>query len=100
VRRLRGKPPAARRGQRGTETYVDTPAGPLFIRHANIGWLVREFEAGGLRLRSRRPGQLTEAYTLLPEPLARLALRVNTLRLPTRLAFGTLLTFERPSALA
>jgi SAM-dependent methyltransferase len=96
VRRLRGKPPAARRGRRGTETYVETPAGPLFIRHANIGWLVREFEAHGLCLRSRRPGQFSESYVFLPEPLAALVHRVNSLRLPTRLSFGTLLTFERP----
>ncbi len=100
VRRLRGKPPAARRTHRGVETYVETEAGPLFIRHANIDWLVREFEAHGLRLRSRRAGQISESYVFLPEPLASLVHRINALRLPTRLAFGTLLTFERPAAAA
>lgn len=98
VRRLRGKAPVARRTVRGLESYVGTPAGPLFIRHANVPWLVRQFEANGLKLHSRRPGQFSESYVFLPEPLARLVHRFNAMRLPTRMSFGTLLTFERPAA--
>lgn len=94
-RRLRRKPPVSRRSPRGTEAHIDTSAGPLFIRHSNISFLVAEFEKHGMTLRSRRPGQFSESYVFLPKPLGGLVHSLNRLRLFTRLSFGTLLTFER-----
>jgi SAM-dependent methyltransferase len=96
ARMVLGKHRKVRRTVRGTETYTQTEAGPLFIRHANISWLTEAFEQHGLELREREAGQFSEMYSLLPDRLAPLLHRINRLPLPARLSFGTLLVFERP----
>jgi SAM-dependent methyltransferase len=98
VNRLRRRRHPATRHPAGLETLIDTPTGPLFIRHTNLPWLVREMEARGLRLAHRESGQFTEAYTRLPSPAASMVHRANRwLRHgPSRLSFGTILMFERP----
>ena len=100
LNRLRGRPHPAIRRPSGLETYVDTPTGPLLIRHMNVAWLIREFEARGLLVQSRRPGQFTELYAYLPDGrVSRLVHRCNRwLRDhgPTRLSFGTMLVLAAP----
>jgi 2-polyprenyl-3-methyl-5-hydroxy-6-metoxy-1,4-benzoquinol methylase len=50
----------------GLEAWEDTASGRLVTRQADIPWIIAEFERHGLRLRSRRAGQFTEIYTVLP----------------------------------
>lgn len=64
-RRLRRRPPLPRTVA-GIESTITTPTGPLFIRRADVSWLISEFERQGLQLEARSPGQLTELYTRLP----------------------------------
>jgi hypothetical protein len=101
LNRVRGRRPVHRRTPSGVHSVVETPSGQLFIRHTNVAWLVREFERHGLVLRSRRPGQFSEAYALLPGAAARrLVHRLNAVvqrRGRSRLAFGTVLVLERPA---
>ena len=94
--RARGRAPFHRRTPAGLETVRDTPTGPLLIRHANIPWLIREFERHGLTLERRQPGQLTELYTRLPFPRAVHALNRAWARYGSAgPAFGNVLTFRR-----
>lgn len=53
----------------GIERWKATPAGPLFVRQANIGWLCRRFEKEGLVLRKRLAGQFTELYSKISSTL-------------------------------
>lgn len=57
-----GRTVSRRRMPAGTERWRQTPAGPLLARRADIGWLIRAFEARGLVLEHRIACQLTEAY--------------------------------------
>jgi SAM-dependent methyltransferase len=88
-----------RRTPAGIEHWKDTEAGPLLIRHANVGWLVRAFADRGLTLRRRMAGQLTESYRKLPRFAAGVAHDVNArwLRGNGRpsLAVGTILVLEK-----
>jgi len=49
----------------GLEYWEETTAGKLLTRQANITWLIRAFEAKGLMVQKRVPGQFTETYTRL-----------------------------------
>lgn len=85
----------------GPEAWESTAAGPLVTRQADIPWLIAEFKRHGLRLHSRRAGQFTEIYTVLPwKPLRRLVHLFNDTWFGyVRRAgpsFGNLLVFDRP----
>ena len=85
----------------GREVWENTATGRLVTRQADIPWLISEFERHGLRLRTRRAGQFTEIYTVLPwKPLRRLVHLFNEIwfRYVRRAgpSFGNLLVFVRP----
>jgi SAM-dependent methyltransferase len=96
-----GRTDSRERVPAGMERWRPTPAGPLFARRADIGWLVRAFARRGLALRERVPCQFTEAYVYLPDGLARRA--VNALNRfwfrrvrSGRLASSNFLVFQKP----
>ncbi len=62
----------------GVEHWVVRDGDALVTRQADIGWLVRAFEAHGLTVERRIAGQFSEAYTLFSAaPLKRLVHRFN-----------------------
>jgi hypothetical protein len=97
-----GRTESRERTPAGMERWRPTPAGPLFARRADVGWLIGAFERRGLVLRRRLACQLTEAYVYLPSGslprrvvngLNRLWFRhVRT----GRLASSNFLVFEKP----
>ncbi|MEK6672302.1 MAG: class I SAM-dependent methyltransferase, partial [Nitrospirota bacterium] len=50
----------------GIERWKNTPSGPLFVRQANIGWLIKTFEKEGLFVRKRIAAEFTELYRKVP----------------------------------
>jgi hypothetical protein len=102
LKRLLGRPSA--RGTRtpaGVEYWEETSNGKLMTRQADIPWLIAEFERNGLELVTRRAGQFSETYTILPsKPLRTLVHAFNkawfhwpALGGPS---FANLLVFTRP----
>ena len=86
-----GRTVSRRRVPSGTERWRTTPAGPLLARRADVGWLVREFEARGLVLRARLACQLTEAYVYVrPGSLVRRAIQRLNLFWLDRIRTGTI----------
>ena len=89
-----------KRTSRGIERWKATPAGPLFVRQANIGWLCRRFEKEGLVVRKRMAAEFTELYTKVPFYfIKRLIHFFNNvwfkyIRLPHP-AFGNILIFQK-----
>lgn len=85
----------------GIEFWEQTSSGRFMTRQADIPWLIREFERHGLQLQTRRAGQFTELYTLVPwKPLRLLVHAFNNLWFRCRWAgpaFGNLLVFRRPT---
>ena len=51
----------------GIEYWIDTTAGPLIVRKANMGFLINLLKQNGVDVKERWPGQFTEAYTHLAE---------------------------------
>jgi SAM-dependent methyltransferase len=86
----------------GLESWVRTPVANIVIRQSRIRALVGFFERGGCRLLAHRPGQFTELYRFCPDTMLASALQsfdnfwFSRIRSP-RLAYGSLLVFERPS---
>jgi 2-polyprenyl-3-methyl-5-hydroxy-6-metoxy-1,4-benzoquinol methylase len=96
-----------RQGRRGTRTaagveyWEETSNGKLMTRQADIPWLIAEFEKHGLKLVTRRAGQFSEIYTILPaKPLRRLVHAFNNAWFRCigfgGPSFANLLVFERP----
>jgi SAM-dependent methyltransferase len=84
----------------GLEVWEETPTGKLMTRQARIEGIVRSFGDHGARLVSRRAGELSELFTVLPwKPARRLVHAVNSLwfRWPALAgpAFGNLLVFRK-----
>lgn len=87
----------------GIEFWEETSTGSLMTRQADIPWMIQEFESRGLQLVTRRAGQLTEIYTVIPwKPLRRLVHVINNVWFRAiRWAgpsFGNLLVFRKPPA--
>ncbi|ANO50968.1 class I SAM-dependent methyltransferase [Woeseia oceani] len=84
----------------GIENWEETDEGRLMTRQADIPWLVREFDKHGLKLISRRAGQFSEMYWVVPTPVLKklihwfnwLWFRVFRWGGP---AFGNILVFEK-----
>ena len=84
----------------GVEAWEETPTGKLMTRQARIAGIVRSFADHGARLVSRRAGQFSELFTVLPWKPARSAVHaLNSLwfRWPALAgpAFGNLLVFRK-----
>ena len=84
----------------GVEAWEETPTGKLMTRQARIAGIVRSFADHGARLVSRRAGQFSELFTVLPWKPARSAVHaLNALwfRWPALAgpAFGNLLVFRK-----
>jgi 2-polyprenyl-3-methyl-5-hydroxy-6-metoxy-1,4-benzoquinol methylase len=85
----------------GIEFWEETSTGRFMTRQANIPWLIREFEKHGLKLETRRAGQFTEIFTVVPwRPVRLLIHAVNNAWfriLPWAApSFGNILVFRRP----
>lgn len=84
----------------GIELWKNTPVGSLFVRQANIGWLIKRFEMEGLVVRRRIAGQFTELYTKVSHPiLQKLIHRFNNfcfryIKIPY-LSFGNILILKK-----
>jgi hypothetical protein len=84
----------------GIERWKNTPVGPLFVRQANIGWLIKRFEREGLVVKKRIAGQFTELYTKVSHPiLQKLIHRFNNfwfryIKVPY-LSFGNILILQK-----
>ncbi len=87
----------------GIERWVSTPSGELFIRHANVRWLIGTLQDQGFRVASHRASHFTECYVRESlRPLRPLIHGLNTfwfrhIRLP-HLALASVLIFEKASA--
>jgi hypothetical protein len=84
----------------GVEAWEETRTGKLMTRQARIAGIVRSFGDHGARLVSRRAGQFSELFTVLPwKPARSLVHAVNSLwfRWPALAgpAFGNLLVFRK-----
>jgi 2-polyprenyl-3-methyl-5-hydroxy-6-metoxy-1,4-benzoquinol methylase len=72
VKRLLGREHAELRATpAGMEFWEQTPTGTLLTRQARIGWIVRRFAEHGVKLLTRRAGQFSEIFTMLPWKPAR-----------------------------
>jgi 2-polyprenyl-3-methyl-5-hydroxy-6-metoxy-1,4-benzoquinol methylase len=86
----------------GVETWEDTSTGKFMTREANIPWLISQFERHGLALKTRRAGQFTELYVIVPwKPVRTLIHAINNawfrwMGWCAAPCFGNLLVFERP----
>jgi ubiquinone/menaquinone biosynthesis C-methylase UbiE len=84
----------------GVEYWEETDEGWLMTRHANIKWLIREFEKHGMKLEKHTAGQFFEFYWAFPIPiLKKLIHKFNyfwfkLVRLPV-LAYGNILIFRK-----
>jgi ubiquinone/menaquinone biosynthesis C-methylase UbiE len=84
----------------GLESYESTASGNLLTRENDMRWFIAEAARHGLRLESRRAGQLTELYALTPSRTARRAIHtVNRVWFRSvglaGPAFGNLVFFEK-----
>jgi SAM-dependent methyltransferase len=87
----------------GLEFWEQTDSGRLMTRQADVPWLIRAFQAEGLRLEARRAGQFSELYTLLPwKPARQLVHAVNGVWFRAIRAggpaFGNLLVLRKPAS--
>ncbi|MEW8052176.1 MAG: class I SAM-dependent methyltransferase [Candidatus Thiodiazotropha sp.] len=84
----------------GIENWEETEDGRLMTRQANIDWLIKEFEKYGMELQTRRAGQFTELYWVVPTTvLKKLIHLVNkiwfkNIKSPGP-AFGNILIFQK-----
>lgn len=84
----------------GIERWKATPAGPLFVRQANIGWLYRRFEKEGLIVKKRIAAEFTELYTKAPFHFMKKLIHYfnnfwfKYIRLPHP-AFGNIIIFQK-----
>jgi 2-polyprenyl-3-methyl-5-hydroxy-6-metoxy-1,4-benzoquinol methylase len=62
---LRRKRPIVEYTFAGMEYWINTTAGPLFVRQSNVGHLIFLFKKNGLVARSCVAGQFTELYTTI-----------------------------------
>jgi ubiquinone/menaquinone biosynthesis C-methylase UbiE len=101
LRRLLGKEKAdVKEEPEGVEYWKMKDGEALVTRQANISWLIRSFEARGLVLYSRIPGQFSESYTRVQaEPLRKLIHRINKFWFEQLKwagpAFGNILIFRK-----
>jgi 2-polyprenyl-3-methyl-5-hydroxy-6-metoxy-1,4-benzoquinol methylase len=101
VKKLAGRERAeVKRTPAGTEYWKAAEDGALVTRQADVGWLVRSFEAEGLRLEKRAAGQFSEAYAMVGSPaLKRLVHGFNDLWFRhvrfARPAYGQILFFRK-----
>jgi ubiquinone/menaquinone biosynthesis C-methylase UbiE len=84
----------------GIEAWSVSPAGPIMVRQANIGWLIERFQRNQFDVKARRAGQFTELYTKISSPSLRwLVHRLNALWFSyiksPRLAFGNIVVFQK-----
>lgn len=101
LKRLLGRQKAlVQKTPAGVEHWRTDSTGTIVTREANVPWLIRRFAAHGVQLRERRPGQLTEAYTMVSSQRAKRFLhKLNNfwfrhLRLAGP-AYGNILTFQK-----
>ncbi|PND57582.1 hypothetical protein CRM90_11355 [Mycobacterium sp. ENV421] len=85
----------------GIEKWRETDAGKVMTREARPAWLISEFEKHGLRLRTRRSGEFTEAYARVPAPVLQKVIHdFNSAWFrhsgPPHFAFTNVLIFDRP----
>jgi ubiquinone/menaquinone biosynthesis C-methylase UbiE len=101
LRRLLGKEKSdVKERPEGVEYWKVNDGEALVTRQANISWLIRSFEASGLVLYSRIPGQFSESYTRVhAEPLKKLIHRINRFWFEhikwAGPAFGNILIFRK-----
>jgi hypothetical protein len=84
----------------GVEYWKEKDGDALVTRQANIGWLIQTFEARGLTLTKRAPGQLTESYRMFSARAAkRLLHSLNSVWFRSVKwagpAYGNILVFEK-----
>lgn len=84
----------------GIECWEETSTGQLVTRQTDMPWLVRTLESHGAKLVSRKAGQFTEIFTVIPwRPLRLLVHLFNNfwfrwVRFPGP-AFGNMLVFKK-----
>jgi ubiquinone/menaquinone biosynthesis C-methylase UbiE len=84
----------------GVEYWKEKDGDTLVTRQANIKWLIRSFEANGMRMTKRVAGQFSETYTMFSAPpLKRLVHGFNNLWFRrvkwSGPAFGNILFFQK-----
>jgi ubiquinone/menaquinone biosynthesis C-methylase UbiE len=101
LRRLLGKEKSDVKDRpEGVEYWKVKEGDALVTRQADISWLIRSFEARGLFLYRRLPGQFSESYTRISsEPVKKLVHNINKfwfqrVKWPG-LAFGNILIFRK-----
>ena len=97
---LRKEKADVKEGPQGIEYWKDKGGNALVTREANISWLVRNFEANGLKLSCRIAGQFSESYTRVSaEPLKKLIHQFNKFWFQhvkwAGPAFGNILIFRK-----
>jgi ubiquinone/menaquinone biosynthesis C-methylase UbiE len=101
LRRLLGKEKSDVKDEpEGVEYWKVKDGEALITRQANISWLIRAFEARGLVLHRRIPGQFSESYTRFEaEPLRKLVHKINKFWFEhlkwAGPAFGNILIFRK-----
>ncbi len=87
----------------GIERWVSTPFGELFVRYANVQWMIGTLQVQGFRLASHRASHFTECYVRKPlRPLRPLIHGFNTfwfrhIKRP-HLALASVLIFQKAPA--
>jgi ubiquinone/menaquinone biosynthesis C-methylase UbiE len=102
LKRLMGKEKAeVKEKPQGVEYWKNKDGAALVTRQADVSWLIRSFEASGLKLNSRVAGQFSESYTRASaESFKNLVHRFNNfwfqqIKWPGP-AFGNILLFHKP----
>ncbi|MEW7998052.1 MAG: class I SAM-dependent methyltransferase [Candidatus Thiodiazotropha endolucinida] len=84
----------------GIENWEETEDGRLMTRQANIEWLINEFQKHGMELQSRRAGQFSELYWVVPTTILKKTIHfINKvwfkyIKLPGP-AFGNIIIFRK-----